>query len=85
MKAEPRKHQLTEEQRKAFELSMVKAKIMTRVIQETIENLVTKAAEEEVDYWEDLFTLTNADRVTQVLKVNLRTGIVTISDRDDDE
>ena len=75
---EIRKYQLTEEQLKDFQKAYKKRDIIKKILEETIDHLIDKLAEEQTDYWDDLYTLVGANRKEDDIEINIRTGEVIV-------
>lgn len=74
-----RTFQLTEDQTKQFRKAGSKAVLIKEILPELINSLLEQAIEDDDAFWDDLFEICGADRQTENLSFNHRTGIVTIT------
>ena len=81
---EIRKHQLTEEQLKDFQRTYKKKSIVKSILEETIDHLIERLAEEQTNYWDDLYTIVGANSKEHHIDLNLRTGVVIVRKYDGD-
>lgn len=75
--------QLTDEQAKQFNLSFRKSNLIKERLPALINHLLEHVIEQEEECWDDLYQVCEADKGKEILTFNYRTGIVTITPREE--